>query len=680
MLVSLLSLVPVPAFSTVPELRVDRSTPTFSAPAARSADEDAASTGREVGIQPFTTIGFDLGGQEPTEPVRLRTRSDGQWSGWVELDVHDDHGPDPTTAEAVEEQLTEPVWVDEADGYEIRLPAGVDTSAVEAVLVRETGRDVAVTIDEDEAGAGSIGPSIHRRSEWGARSFNGTPEEATRLNLSFVHHAVSTNSYGPGDVPSILRSIQNFHMDGQGWFDIAYNFAIDKYGGIWEARQGGVERAIIGGHTKGFNTGSTGVVLLGDYSTASPTAAMLDSLERLLGWKLQMHDVEPNTLVTVTSLGGDIYPEGARVTLNTVSGHRDAGATGCPGGYVYDRMGSIRSGTVAEANRYAGLGSSVWDDLDGDGAYESGEPPLVGVTVRLSQDTDGNGSYETSVATRRTNWNGAFWFGGLSAGRYEARVAASDLPDGYVFTNSGRRTWQLSTGGTARPSKIGAWIPADHAFRYGQSGDRPVVGDWDGDGIDTVGVQRGANFYLSNDLGSGAADHVFTFGQSGDRPVVGDWNADGIDTIGVRRGNTFYLRNSNNSGRANTTFAFGRSTDTPLAGDWDGDGDDTIGVHRGRVFYLRYGLSGGAADKAISYGNKGDRPVVGDWDGDGDDTLGVYRSVSFYLRNSLSAGAADVAPPLGPAGAAAFSGAWEGGASGIGTFYRSHWRLNSVEL
>src|SRR5438128_1477394 len=53
--------------------------------------------------------------------------------------------------------------------------------------------------------------------------------------------------------------------------------------------------------------------------------------------------------------------------------------------------------------------------------------------------------------------------------------------------------------------------------------------------------------YFLNDSFTGSANTVFNFGDPGDDVYVGDWNGDGIDTLLVRRNNTFYVRNSNSS-------------------------------------------------------------------------------------------------------------------------------------
>jgi hypothetical protein len=72
---------------------------------------------------------------------------------------------------------------------------------------------------------------------------------------------------------------------------------------------------------------------------------------------------------------------------------------------------------------------------------------------------------------------------------------------------------------------------------FGQEGDRPVVGDWTGDGISKLGVYRNGTFYLdtNNNHHLDATDKVFQLGGPGDKPVAGDWTGDGIDKVGVYR-------------------------------------------------------------------------------------------------------------------------------------------------
>jgi peptidoglycan/xylan/chitin deacetylase (PgdA/CDA1 family) len=182
--------------------------------------------------------------------------------------------------------------------------------------------------------------------------------------------------------------------------------------------------------------------------------------------------------------------------------------------------------------------------------------------------------------------------------------------------------------------------PATSTFTFGATGDIPISGDWNGDGVNTPGVVRGSTWYLRNSLSGGPPDLTFAYGQPSDAVVVGDWDGNGTVTPGIVRGNTWYLRNSNSGGAANITFAYGAASDIVIAGDWDGNGTATPGVVRGATRYLRNSNSGGAATITYVFGGATDRPLVGDWDGNGTVTPGVFRGNTWYYRNSNSAGAA----------------------------------------
>ena len=244
---------------------------------------------------------------------------------------------------------------------------------------------------------------------------------------------------------------------------------------------------------------------------------------------------------------------------------------------------------------------------------------------------------------------------------------------------SSGEVYTIGTGPVYEAITIGLFRAADAAWNlrnsnssgapdistsYGSPVDYPVVGDWDGDGIDTLGVFREGVFYLSNSNTSSAADIVFAFGAPGDQPIAGDWDGDGIDTIGLYRGSTitFFLRNDNSTGAPDRTIPFGMPGDVGVAGDWDGDGQDSIGLFRpttGNLF-LRNNNTAGPADLSITYGLPGDKPVLGDWNSDGIDTIGVYRAGTFYLRNSNGTGFADFIATLTTPGDLPVAGNWDG--------------------
>lgn len=87
-------------------------------------------------------------------------------------------------------------------------------------------------------------------------------------------------------------------------------------------------------------------------------------------------------------------------------------------------------------------------------------------------------------------------------------------------------------------------------------------------------------FYVSNNWTATVAEHMFSYGRAGDQVLVGDWDGDGVDTFAVRRGNTIYVKNSLTPGAADRVLTYGRVSDTLYIGDWDGDGIDTPAVRR----------------------------------------------------------------------------------------------------
>ncbi|HEY9555365.1 MAG TPA: hypothetical protein VIR58_01455 [Acidimicrobiales bacterium] len=175
----------------------------------------------------------------------------------------------------------------------------------------------------------------------------------------------------------------------------------------------------------------------------------------------------------------------------------------------------------------------------------------------------------------------------------------------------------------------------ENTFSYGQPGDVPLIGDWDGDGNVGIGVRRGRTFILRNSASAGAPDHIFDWGRPEDIPLVGDWNANGRDTVGLRRGHTWFLKNRLDDTPHEIQFDWGRPEDVPLVGDWDGDGRTGVGIRRGGRWYLKNTLDGGPHDTEFPWARPEDIPVTGDWNGDGSTGIGVVRGNRWYLKNVL---------------------------------------------
>ncbi|NNC92784.1 MAG: VCBS repeat-containing protein, partial [Acidimicrobiia bacterium] len=200
---------------------------------------------------------------------------------------------------------------------------------------------------------------------------------------------------------------------------------------------------------------------------------------------------------------------------------------------------------------------------------------------------------------------------------------------------------------------------ADYTFYFGVPGDVPLFGDWDGDGVDTPGAWRpgagGGLAYMTNTLppdgGVGVGDFSFYFGNPGDQVFSGDWDGDGADSLGVNRGGRLFLTNANGSGggpvATDYDFYFGVPGDRAFGGDGDGDGDDGVFVYRestGLVYYTNSAPASGVASTAADFffGIASDRFVAGDWDADGIDTAAIFResTTTVYWSNTNPSGGA----------------------------------------
>jgi len=332
--------------------------------------------------------------------VRTRAAGTGKWSGWQDVETHnEEHGADPGTAERTSGRVrgsTAPLWVGDSNGVDVRvrvnpetkgrqaspLPSGLRLELVDpgeeplsqgapadasrglgatvipALDKRDTERELFTLrgreLTDAQRAQPYIGPRprIITRRGWGAdeklreKGFVYTK----KVKAAFVHHTASGNNYRCSQAASVIRGIYRYHVRSSGWRDIGYNFLVDKCGTIYEGRAGGVTKPVQGAHTRGFNTNSMGIAVLGTFGNTKPSSAAVKAIARLTAWKLGLYGVNPRGKTYLKSGGGNLYRKGENVRLNVISGHRDGFATECPGRLLYGKLGSARS----KAARYQG--------------------------------------------------------------------------------------------------------------------------------------------------------------------------------------------------------------------------------------------------------------------------------------------------------------------------------------
>ncbi|WP_162244533.1 VCBS repeat domain-containing M23 family metallopeptidase [Marmoricola sp. Leaf446] len=191
--------------------------------------------------------------------------------------------------------------------------------------------------------------------------------------------------------------------------------------------------------------------------------------------------------------------------------------------------------------------------------------------------------------------------------------------------------------------------PTTQSLLWGKPGDTPLAGDFNGDGITQVGTKQLGRSTWQLRGGSGATATV-TVGGIHDEPLAGDWDGNGLAELGWYRWSdrSFTLRAADH---ATTRVVWGLSGEQPVVGDWNGNRTTDVGAFRSSTATWRLRVASGTSytTRTVTFGSPGDRPVVGDWNGDGTDDLGVWRpsTASFHLRVPEGAGFVTQVVPYG---------------------------------
>ncbi|MGI8793882.1 MAG: peptidoglycan recognition protein family protein [Acidimicrobiales bacterium] len=441
-----------------------------------------------------------------TDRLELRWTDGTAWSPWEHVDVAFDLSRD--NGEASSRQVSGLLVTPGARHVEIAVregqPTAVEVAAIDTVggprrLVPAGPAQATAAPNNDVA---VPAPAVISRSEWGADESlrSGSPSFAEVTGL-VVHHTVTSNS-DPNPAATV-RAIYSWHTQGNGWWDIGYNFLIDAQGRVYEGRyarayptgetpsgEDASGRGVIGAHAANNNTGSAGVALLGTFSDTAPTQKAMTALESLLAWKADRHEID--------ALANRSWSTGSKATI---VGHRDVGQTECPGGQLFNQLPELRqrvADAIEAANnprptlgyRVLGRDTKTYNFGEAGPLLPTSLPP-VSPSASLAVTPTGDGYWVLSGAGRVSTFGDATGRGSVENMKLNA------APVRLEPTPTGKGYWILGADG-------GVFSFGDAAF-YGSTGNiklnAPVVA--------MAATPTGAGYWLLAKDGG-----VFSFGDA----------------------------------------------------------------------------------------------------------------------------------------------------------------------
>lgn len=307
----------------------------------------ADGNGRATFPFPATHIAFKWFGPDNTKILFRSIEEGGEKGRWhMAFESHDlEKGPQHFSGVIEVDRIDQIEWTAVAPNGDYVKTVTVDyINTLDGPEVRYQVPQVASASDT---------PRIVTRAEWGAdeswqSNSGGCKRVFHPLQQLFVHHTAGSN--GDSDPYATMRAVYSYHTRSRGWCDIGYNFVIGQDGTIFEGRwarnyapwevhnsENPDGEVVSGAHVSGYNSGSVGVSLMGNFMRFSLPKVQRSALVDLLAYEAERHDLDP--------LAQHKYrnPEtGSTRTLPVLAGHKDAGSTACPGDRVYSNLQSIR--------------------------------------------------------------------------------------------------------------------------------------------------------------------------------------------------------------------------------------------------------------------------------------------------------------------------------------------------
>lgn len=304
----------------------------------------------EFGVAALTwPAGEDIGGAQ----VNFRVMENGEWSRWLDVE------PDNVGREDEARSGTEAFLTGVASEIQVQINATRDELPADLRLEIMGFDGEGLALPGPNAGGMAVGftpapstipgdPGVISRAQWGAEPLRSTwkPQIVT-LEGAVIHHTAGTNTYTAAQSAGLVRNIHHYHAITRGWGDIGYNFLVDKYGQIFEGRDGSLSanwwQMPVGAHAAPRNTNTMGVSVMGNFTDEAPPQAAYDAMTKIVDWRFEARGIDGNSTHRFTD---------SATPAQRIIGHRDVAATVCPGPFIQAWLPTLRA-NVGEATYHS---------------------------------------------------------------------------------------------------------------------------------------------------------------------------------------------------------------------------------------------------------------------------------------------------------------------------------------
>lgn len=430
--------------------------------------------------------GFSVRLPDDAAAFRYQFRSTNTWSSWSSYESDGDVGPGEESELLIVPRGTQALRITDIrsasdihpitvshEPLKVRTASLVAVAGMPAILSRaEWGADedhLYATTDSNEPSVaestekgdnGTPAVQVNQRVTDCQNAQKGYPEEfkyaktvladpqgnkflwpiqySKNVKLLVVHHTALLVEGDPRSSVERVRALYKYHAVNKKWGDIGYNYVIDEAGRIYEGRQGG--KYAVGGHAYCNNTGTVGIVLMGNFELEKPSQEQAKSLQWLLKDLSSQYGI---------NLGKSVQFHG-KTFASPIVGHKDLLSTACPGYAVANALPQIRT-NVMENRTDAG----VVFTLPPRASTSSSAPSMIPVTVQTNDQFAKVGEGiaflgRTSIAInpggkQRLSFAYTAGPGGAYEGKKVAEVKLSH-PDINLWVDDGVHQVQVRTG------------------------------------------------------------------------------------------------------------------------------------------------------------------------------------------------------------------------------------------